>query len=67
MISGSSFTTRVSLSSDWAGCHCSPFSHVLLEAKLLMLVGDGFATHVSLSSARAGCHYPFLHALIRRL
>ena len=32
MTSGSSFASRISLSSANARCHCSPFSHALIPA-----------------------------------
>ncbi|CAK0908325.1 unnamed protein product [Prorocentrum cordatum] len=39
MTSGSSFASRIALSSASAGCHCSPFSHALMPALQVNDVG----------------------------
>ena len=46
MMAGSSFNSRMWLSSDMAGCRCSHFSHALIGV---------YATRISLSSDGAGC------------
>ncbi|CAK0834645.1 unnamed protein product [Prorocentrum cordatum] len=68
MTSGSSFASRISLSTARARGYCSSFSHALIPAVYLKTSGSSFAPGISLSSARARCHCsPFSHAVIPAL